>query len=113
MHELSIAEAVIDLIESSAVTEKFSRVKTIWLEIGKISHIETEALVFCFDSVSQRTVAEGAQLKIIEVAGLGHCADCDLDVAIDQLYDPCPVCGGFCVTPQSGTEMRVKQLEVE
>ncbi len=52
-------------------------------------------------------------LKIIEVAGLGHCADCDLDVAIDQLYDPCPVCEGFRVTPKAGTEMRVKQLEVE
>ena len=87
--------------------------KTICLEIGKISHIETEALVFCFDSVSQGTVAEGAQLKVIEIAGLGHCAVCDLDVAIDQLYDPCPVCGGFSVTPQAGTEMRVKELEVE
>ena len=113
MHELSIAEAVIDLIEASAVTEKFSRVKTICLEIGKISHIEAEALVFCFDSVSQRTLAQDARLMIIEVAGSGHCADCDLDVAIDQLYDPCPVCEGFRVTPKSGTEMRVKELEVE
>lgn len=113
MHELSIAEAVIDLIEASAVTEKFRRVKTIFLEIGKISHIEVQALEFCFDSVSHGTLAEGAQLKIIEVAGLGHCMDCDIDVAIEQLYDPCPVCGGFRVTPQSGTEMRVKELEVE
>ena len=113
MHELSIAVAVIELIEASAITKKFSRVKTIWLEIGKLSHIETEALEFCFDSVCRQTVAEGAALKIIEVAGLGHCSNCDLDVAIDQLYDPCPVCEGFSVIPNEGTEMRVKKLEVE
>jgi len=34
-------------------------------------------------------------------------------VPIDTLYDPCPRCGGFQVQATGGTEMRVKELEVE
>jgi hydrogenase nickel incorporation protein HypA/HybF len=28
-------------------------------------------------------------------------------------YDPCPRCGGFQVQATGGTEMRVKELEIE
>ena len=113
MHEMSLAESIIQLIEEAAVKEKFSRVKTVYLEIGKLSHVEAEAMQFCFDSVSEQTLAEGAILKIISVAGRGHCKKCEKDVEINQLYDPCPLCDNFGVTPIAGTEMRVKELEVE
>jgi len=112
MHEMSLAESVMQLIEDAAVKDKFSRVKTVWLEIGKLSHIEAEAMQFCFDSVSQRTVAEGAVLKVIAVSGSGHCPNCGQNVEIEQLYDPCPLCTSFGVNPIAGTEMRVKELEV-
>lgn len=113
MHEMSLAESVIQLIEEAAIKEKFSRVKTVCLEIGKLSHVEPEAMQFCFDSVSEQTLAEGAILKIIPVAGIGHCENCERDVEISQLYDPCSLCGNFGVVPITGTEMRIKELEVE
>jgi Zn finger protein HypA/HybF involved in hydrogenase expression len=33
--------------------------------------------------------------------------------AFSILYDPCPACGGHPVQATGGTEMRVKELEVE
>lgn len=113
MHEISLAESVVQLIGEAAIKEKFSRVKTVWLEIGKLSHVDAEAMQFCFDSVSEQTLAEGAILKIIPVAGRGYCSNCAHEVLIDQLYDPCPLCDSFGVSPVAGTEMRVKELEVE
>lgn len=113
MHEISLAESVVLLIEEAAVKEKFSRVKTVWLEIGKLSHVDAGAMQFCFDAVCENTVAEGATLKIISVSGRGYCAHCAQEVLIDQLYDPCPLCACFGVSPIAGTEMRVKELEVE
>ena len=37
MHEMSLAEGVLQIIEDSAKSQNFSRVKTVWLEIGKLA----------------------------------------------------------------------------
>jgi hydrogenase nickel incorporation protein HypA/HybF len=47
------------------------------------------------------------------VPGSGLCLSCDRTVPLAALYDPCPLCGGFPVQPTAGTEMRVKELEVD
>ena len=36
MHEMALAQGVIDVIESYAARERFAAVKTVWLEIGVI-----------------------------------------------------------------------------
>ena len=113
MHEMSLAEGVLQIIEDSAKSNAFTRVKTIWLEVGQLAGVETEALRFCFDAVTRDTLAQGAQLEIIETAGAGWCLSCNQAVAVTARYEPCPLCGGFPVEITGGTEMRVKELEVE
>ena len=44
MHEMALAEGVLQLIEDAAQREIFARVTTIWLEIGQLSSVEPEAL---------------------------------------------------------------------
>lgn len=113
MHEMSLAEGVIQIVAESADQEGFSRVKRLWLEIGRLSHVEPEALRFCFDAVSRGTLAEGAQLDILEVPGQAWCHECGRTVAQEARYDPCPLCGGYQVQTTGGDEMRIKELEVE
>jgi hydrogenase nickel incorporation protein HypA/HybF len=113
MHEMSLAEGVIQLIEDSARQNSFSRVKTVWLEIGKLSGVEAEAMRFCFDAVARGTLAENAALEILETPGAGHCAECHRDIEVTERFQVCPNCGGFAIEVTGGAEMRVKELEVE
>ena len=113
MHEMSLAEGVLQLVEDSAKSNDFSRVKTVWLEIGALAGVEAEAMRFCFDAVAKNTLLAGARLEIVATEGQGWCLTCGKTVAIQQRYDPCPSCGGYQVEPTGGMEMRVKELEVE
>ncbi|MEY4099938.1 MAG: hypothetical protein RL300_1109 [Pseudomonadota bacterium] len=112
MHEMSLAEGVLQLIEDAARRDRFNRVSTVWLEIGRLSAVEPEALAFCFDAVTRGTVADGARLEIITLPGQGWCKACSQTVPITEVFDPCPVCGTCPVVVTAGTEMRVKELEV-
>ncbi len=113
MHEMSLAEGVVQIIEDAANDQGFTRVKTVWLEIGRLASVEPEALRFCFDAVTEGTCAEGARLEIVDVAGTGWCMDCSEPITRVSLHEPCPRCGGYKVQTTGGTEMRVKELEVE
>lgn len=113
MHEMSLAEGVIQLIEDSARQNDFTRVKTVWLEIGKLAGVEAEAMRFCFEAVSRGSIADGAALEITETPGIGVCAGCGRKMEVAERFQPCPHCGDFGVTVTGGDEMRVKELEVE
>ncbi len=113
MHEMSLAEGVLQVIEDSARANGFTRVKTVWLEIGALAGVEVEAMRFCFDAVVKGTLADGTRLEIIETEGQGWCMPCSKTVPISQRYDPCPHCGGYQIQPTGGLELKVRELEVE
>jgi hydrogenase nickel incorporation protein HypA/HybF len=113
MHEMSLAEGVLQVIEDSARSNGFTQVKTVWLEIGELSGADAEAMRFCFDAVVKGTLAEGARLEIVATEGQGRCLTCGQTVHIQLRYDPCPLCGGYPVEPTGGLEMKVKELEVD
>lgn len=110
---MSLAEGILRILEENGRTQAYRRVKTVWLEIGRLSHVEPEALRFCFGAVTRETLADGATLEMIMIDGQGWCHDCARQVAIGSHYDACPHCGGYRVEATAGTEMRVKELEVE
>ncbi len=112
MHEMSLAEGVIQLLEESGRSQNFSRVEKVRLEIGRLSHVEAEAMRFCFDAVSRGSIAEGAILEIEETPGRGWCHQCSKEFDYQARYDPCPHCQGYQVQIVGGDEMRVKELEV-
>ena len=113
MHEMSLAEGVLQLIEDAAKREGFRRVATVWIEIGQLSGVEPESLAFCFEAVTSGSLAQGARLEIIHVPGTGHCLECGRDTELDAVYDSCRHCGAVPVQVTGGTEMRVKELEVD
>jgi len=112
MHEMSLAEGALQIVEDAARRGGFSRVTAVRLEIGRLASVEPEALRFCFDAVVRGSVADGARLEIVNTPGAAWCLQCSETVAIDALYDPCPRCGSYQVQPTGGTEMRVMDLEV-
>lgn len=113
MHEMALTEGVIRVLEEQAAVSGYARVKTVWLEIGQLSHVDPDALTFCYQAVTRGTLAEGSLLEILRTPGAAWCMDCSASVAIAQRYDPCPRCGGHQLTVTAGDEMRIKELEVD
>ena len=57
MHEMSLCEGILQVIEAESVKQGFSRVNNLWLEIGELAGVEIEALEFCFDAVKRGSLA--------------------------------------------------------
>lgn len=113
MHELSLAEDMIQLVEETARRENARRVKTVVVEIGRLSAVEPEALGFAFDVVKLGGPAAEAVLKIIDVPGEGTCGACGQVAVMAESFTPCPACGSFDMQPTAGTRMWVKEIEIE
>jgi len=112
MHEMSLAEGMLQLVEDGARRNDATAVKTVWLEIGALSQVEVDALRFCFDAVTRGSLAEGSRLEILTRPGLAWCMPCGTQVPIERRGDACPHCGSHQLQVVQGDEMRVTEIEV-
>jgi len=113
MHEMSLCEGVVQLIEDQAEQQQFTRVNTVWLEIGALAGVEIEAMRFSFEAVAKGTLADGARLEIIDIPGRAICPACASNVQVCARFDGCPICGHYPLALIAGEEMRIKELEVQ
>ncbi|MCB1823497.1 MAG: hydrogenase maturation nickel metallochaperone HypA [Candidatus Competibacteraceae bacterium] len=113
MHELSLCESIIETLTDQTHRQGFSRVRRVWLEIGALANVELDALRFAFKVARENTVAATAELDILTLPGRAWCLDCAQTVEVNQLFDPCPLCGSYQWRLTGGNEMRIKELEVE
>ena len=112
MHELALAESMLEIVDATARRHGAGRVKAIWLEIGALSCVGTEALRFCFDAVTRGSVAEAARLEIVTTPGQAWCMPCGEIVPLALLGEPCPRCGSHQLEVARGDAMRVKEIEI-
>jgi hydrogenase nickel incorporation protein HypA/HybF len=113
MHEMALAESLVQLVEEEGRSKSFARVRVVRLEVGALGYVEPEALRFCFEAVTRGSIAENAALDIVAVPGSGWCLDCARTVAIAERFGACPECGRHHVQMSAGDELRLKELEVE
>jgi hydrogenase nickel incorporation protein HypA/HybF len=112
MHEISLLENVLEILESEARSQGYSQVKKVCLEIGSLSCVEHDALRFGFDVVMKNTLAEHAELEIRKTQGLGVCQNCGETVRLETRHDPCSLCGRSGVVVTQGDEMKINDLIV-
>jgi hydrogenase nickel incorporation protein HypA/HybF len=108
MHELGIAQQVIEI---AAERSNGARISRIVLEVGRLAAVLPDALRFCFDAASEGTVAAGAELQIVEVPGVARCRKCGERVELERPYGRC-CCGCTDLEWISGEELRIKEMEV-
>ncbi len=113
MHEMSLCESVVRILEDNARSQGFGRVKTVWLEVGALSGVEIEAMRFSFDAVTRGTLADRAKLELIALPGEAWCMQCAKSVEVQQRFDACPTCGSYQLQVTGGDELKIKELEVE
>jgi hydrogenase nickel incorporation protein HypA/HybF len=110
MHELSIADAVVQIVDRHAQGRRVRRVE---LRVGHLRQVVPSALEFAFELVAQGTAAEGAELVMEEVPASVSCAGCDADSTLRAFPAQCARCGSFDVEVTGGEELLVDALELE
>ena len=113
MHEMSIAQSVLDIILQESQNHNVNRVLSVAVKVGELSAVETESFRFCFDFLTKGTLAEGASLEIERVQVTCHCQECGSNFTVQELIFACPACKSPKVEMLSGRELSVESFEAE
>ncbi|CAA0119778.1 Hydrogenase maturation factor HybF [BD1-7 clade bacterium] len=92
MHEVSLAENLIECIEQQAQKNRFERVEKIEVEVGELSCVDPGALEFALQALAEGTVIDGASLAIGIVTGQLQCRACKHTYNANTVYTSCPEC---------------------
>lgn len=112
MHELTLAENIVQLALDTARRENATQISEVVVEIGELSCVEISALTFSFTIVARDTLAESANLRCLSLPGRGWCTVCQKEIPLPHRHTPCPECQGHAIEVVGGTEMRVKHLAI-
>ena len=110
MHELSIAEAIVDVANRHAAGRRVVRVE---VKVGHLRQVVPDSLHFAFGLVAQGTALDGAELAIAQIPAAGRCRDCGAESLLEDFPLCCARCGGLDVEVFAGEELLVDTLELE
>jgi hydrogenase nickel incorporation protein HypA/HybF len=110
MHELALADALVELTVRHAAGRPVARVE---VSVGHLRQVVPDALAFAFGLCAQGTAADGAELVIAVVPAAVRCRACGATTEQDGFPLACGVCAGLQVDVVAGEELRLDALEVE
>lgn len=113
MHELSLAEEVIRLAGSEAISRNAISVSEITLEVGNLSGIDADAFESALAILSENSIIDKSGIKIIRKKGTGICHSCGIEFEMERRIDECPGCHSLPDEIRGGNEFRVVSMVVE
>ncbi len=114
MHELAIAQSIIEAIETRARECEATRVTSVRLKIGEASGVVEDSLTLCFEMLAnEMPILAGAQLTIDILPHRARCRHCDREFAIANYIAQCPTCQRWSTDIISGTELQIMDMEIE
>ena len=113
MHELSIAQSIVDIVLQHLPKGEGVSVRSVRLRLGAMAGVVPDSLEFCFGAITEGTPLEGAALEIEHIPLTAHCDDCGRNGDIEPTLFACSSCGSTSLTVLSGREMQVRDIEVE
>ncbi len=112
MHELSIAQSILEIVEGSVPEEQATGVRTVHVRVGRLSGVVADSLDFCFSAIVAGTPLSLATLSIECVPAVSECKDCSHRFTIEDPAFFCPSCSSTRVLLVSGTELEVSRVEL-
>ena len=114
MHELYLAESILNIVQDYEARQHFNKVNSISLSFGRLSCIESKSLQFAFEVQAKNTSAENACLDFQLLPAVIHCFSCEKDLEVEIYSAICPACGGEEVLLTGGTEeLQISEMDVD
>jgi hydrogenase nickel incorporation protein HypA/HybF len=109
VHEIGLAEAILDAVEKRAAGRPVSRAK---VRAGALLRVVDASMDQAFQLVTEGTVAEGAAIDLVVTPARISCRSCGhSDATLDPLA-VCPSCGGDDVDLTGGDELVLESIEM-
>lgn len=113
MHELSLAEALVNQVREILDEQRATKVHSITLTMGALSGVERDAFEFAYPVAVENTCLEGAVLHIQESDAVVRCRECNKESTPDIPFIQCGHCGSRKVDIVSGREFAIQTMEIE
>lgn len=113
MHEMAIARNIVNIAVAAAEKEGAKRITRVNVVAGELRAIIPAQLIFSFGLTAENTIASGAYLHLEIIPLMGKCQKCDETFAVKDYCYICPRCNSEDIQIVSGTELRVRDIEVE
>lgn len=113
VHELAIAQSIVDIAVDAAQREGAQRITRINVVAGELRAIVPMQLTFCFGVAAENSIASGAFLSLEIIPIKGRCRECDETFTVEDYLYICPRCQSRDIQITGGTELRIRDIEVE
>jgi hydrogenase nickel incorporation protein HypA/HybF len=113
VHELSIAQSLVESIRAELSARDNPRLVRAGVRVGELSGVQPDALKFSFDVIVQGTELEQTELDIEWVPLKYRCRACLHEFAVEAYEITCPACGSLETTAVAGDELRLSYIELE
>lgn len=110
MHELSIAQAIVQIATEHAAGR---RVSCVDVRVGHLRQVVPSALDLAFELSIGGTCLEGAELRVEQVPAAGRCRSCDARSPLPGFPLICAACHSLDVEVIRGEELQVDSLELD
>jgi len=112
MHEMSIIEALIEMLDEQLRSHPGGRVRTACVRVGRLRQLEPAMLQFCYNAAVSGTSLENSTLKIEELDASARCDTCHLVFAVEEHWFECPRCHSSKAVLVSGNELQLMTVEL-
>ena len=113
MHELSIANSVLEALRAEVGQRPGARLCKVGLRIGELAGVDPEALSFSFSVLVRGTEFERVALEIESSAHRQRCPQCGRTFTVVNYDVACPDCGAARTECIGGDELELAYLELE
>ncbi len=108
MHELAVAQSIVDIVVSKAQARRVTAVNIV---LGDLVCVAEEPIRFCFSLAARDTIAEDAVLSVVRIPALLRCRRCRNEFALEA-RGACPFCGTGNGEIIHGRECYIDTIEV-
>jgi hydrogenase nickel incorporation protein HypA/HybF len=112
MHELSIANAILDAVREERARLNGARVIKVGVRVGALAGVDPEALSFGFEVMVKDTDLEPLTLEIESTSRRQECSHCGHVFTVVDYQVNCPACGSTETCCIGGAELELAYLEV-
>jgi hydrogenase nickel incorporation protein HypA/HybF len=114
MHEFSVAQEILRIVEAERERHGFAKVLAVRLRAGALSGIDPASLELAWEVTRQGTAAEGSRIELeLEESHLA-CRACGATTPTELLPEACPSCGSRELRLVGGmSRLEVTSMEVE
>lgn len=113
MHELGIANSVLQEARQEQVARHGARLRKITVRVGELAGVNPDALKFCFEVLVRENKLEPLELEIESCPRRQFCPACDKTFMVADYDLSCPTCGSSDTEFAGGDELELAQLEME